>query len=216
MRLIGKFLVCCEENGAYEMENGSFIRASRIFVPLLGCKERNVIELGPPQFQPQTGSPLIIRHLSPQLIFHFSSGAHRMRDVSISSQSFPGLCVTCAVISVWLTGSVVSHCPAPSDSHRLTLMMRGREALACSGGGRRQKEKKTVDVERRGRKHVYTNDKHKAHAGKRKTLQGGLKERSLCNVTWRDTRDRMQIVICRNVFSSYSVSKGAVVFVETF
>lgn len=73
----------------------------------------------------------------PQLIFHFSSPAHRMRDVSISCQSFPGLCVTCAVISVWLTAGVVLHCPAPSDSHRLTLMMKGggrgmRRGFLCS------------------------------------------------------------------------------------
>lgn len=40
--------------------------------------------------------------------------------------------------------------------------------MACSvGGGETTEKKKMVDVERGGRKHVYTNDKHKAHAGKR-------------------------------------------------
>lgn len=81
----------------------------------------------------------------PQLIFHFSSRAYRMRDVSISRQSFPGLCVTCVVISVWLTGSVVSHCPAASDSHRLTLQMMSRigaEARCVSAGGKKKKKDK--------------------------------------------------------------------------
>lgn len=90
-----------------------------------------------------------------------------MRDVSISCQSFPGLCVTCAVISVWLTGSVVSHCPAPSDSHRLTPMMRGGEV--CSG----TTESRGWCGRRRGEKtHLHTYDdkfkavhKHTEHIG---------------------------------------------------
>lgn len=79
-------------------ESDSLSERERIFVPLL-CVKRNVIELGPPQFQPERGAPYHPPSL-PQLIFHFSSWAHRMRDVSISRQSFPGLCVTCVVISV--------------------------------------------------------------------------------------------------------------------
>lgn len=133
----------------YKKGNGkgkwAVIQAKRIFVPLL-CVKRNVIGLGPPpQFQPKQGASYHPPSL-PQLIFHFSSRAHRMRDVSISCQSFPGLCVTCVVISVWLSGSVVSHCPAPSDSHRLTLMMSRGEARCVQG-----RQKTTVDVE-----YIYT------------------------------------------------------------
>lgn len=124
-----------------EKEKELLSRHKRLCAPLL-CVKRNVIELGPPQFQPKQGASYHPPSL-PQLIFHFSSWAHRMRDVSISCQSFPGLCVTCVVISVWLTGSVVSHCPAASDSHRLTLMMsrgaarcvQGRQKITDDGGG---------------------------------------------------------------------------------
>lgn len=139
------------------MEKGKWavIQAKRIFVALLRVK-RNVMELGPPpQFQPKQGASYQPPSL-PQLIFHFSSRAHRMRDVSISCQSFPGLCVTCVVISVWLTGSVVSHCPAPSDSHRLTLMMSRGEGPVCSG-----------TTENRSWRRVYLhtyNDEHKSRA----------------------------------------------------
>lgn len=128
-----------ERQRAEEDEKTGLSRARSQSVPLL-CVKRIVIELRPPQFNSsQTGSwapphPNPEHHHPyqppslPQLIFHFSSRAYRMRDVSISRQSFPGLCVTCVVISVWLTGSVVSHCPAASDSHRLTLLMMSRKA----------------------------------------------------------------------------------------
>lgn len=64
--------------------------------------------------------PIILRHLSISYYFTSASQAHRMRDVSISCLSFPGLCATCMVISVWLTRSVICHCPPLRGSHRLT------------------------------------------------------------------------------------------------
>lgn len=161
-------------------------------MPRLGVK-RNVIELGPPHFQPKQGAPYHPPSL-PQLIFHFSSRAHRMRDVSISCQSFPGLCVTCVVISVWLTGSVVSHCPAPSDSHRLTLMMR-RRGKRPRGVFRDSGNTRTVDA------HVgYNNDKH---TGCTQTYlymylsKGDLKKKRKCSVfimtQSREERDDMHL-----------------------
>ena len=142
-------------------ETLSFIPASRIFLGV----ERNVIEVGPPQFQPKQGARYQPPSL-PQLIFHFSSRAHRMRDVSISCQSFPGLCVTCVVISVWLTGSVVSHCPAPSDSGRLTLMMRGRRGVLCSG----------TAGETTAAKILYTHICDKQKAGNKHKTEDTMKE----------------------------------------
>lgn len=137
----------------------------RIVAPLL-CAKRIVIELRPPQFQPKQGAPYQPPSL-PQLIFHFSSRAYRMRDVSISCQSFPGLCVTCVVISVWLTGSVVSHCPAASDSRRLTAMMSRGEARCV-------RQKTAADVrEDDGRK-------KETHSHTRETLVGGNTKKGFC------------------------------------
>lgn len=126
----------------------------------------------------------------PQLIFHFSSRAYRMRDVSISRQSFPGLCVTCVVISVWLTGSVVSHCPAASDSHRLTLLMMSRKAPRPGVFLQEQKSKKTKLIEKRGwlrgekkdTSHAF-NEKH----ARTNTYNGGLqkKDSMFNNITRR-------------------------------
>ena len=169
-------------------ENGSFIRGKQDLraSPRLQRKKCNgtwTSTISAPNREPSYHPPSL-----PQLIFHFSSGAHRMRDVSISCQSFPGLCVTCVVISVWLTGSVVSHCPAPSDSHRLTLMMRGGEALACSVvGGDDRRKKKMVDVERVRQETRLHKWQTQSPCRKTRTLQGGLKERSLCSDTIKGT-----------------------------
>lgn len=98
-----------------------------------------------------------------------------MRDVSISRPSFPGLCATCMVISVWLTRSVICHCPPLRDSHRLTTVMMGRALCVQAQAPPHSKHLTTTHSSRakgeihryahtHGHKHAYTQTQsHTSH-----------------------------------------------------